>query len=197
MENVFFSLLITRLRWNLLLPQFIQWFFLRNLGDSCKTCKKTELRVLYSGSRKHNMGQNISLHLQKSIRAFYGAQTPTHIRYHEIYWILQRSLEYYNFRPCFTTHFTFCNSTSSQTGYSMRKEKKKMKDEASFFSPLEIDWFMKSGLFDRWLDARGWRLRGPRWCQLKRKVVSEDTVRNICFLCTTAHSLPQEDQERV
>lgn len=124
MENVFFSLLITRLRWNLLLPQFIQWFFLRNLGDSCKTCKKTELRVLYSGSRKHNMGQNISLHLQKSIRAFYGAQTPTHIRYHEIYWILQRSFEYYNFRPCFTTHFTFCNSTSSQTGYSMRKEKK-------------------------------------------------------------------------
>lgn len=118
-------------------------------------------------SWKHHMSQNISFHTTQ---------------YYEIYWVLQRS-------PWFQT--LACNPF-----YFL-----KFDIQSNRIFNEEIKWRMMLDFPPRWELICSWKVLSV-WQMVggeglknyeglmmsaERKVVPEDTVRNICFLCTAAH----------
>ncbi len=107
-----------------------------------------------------------------------------HFIQHNIMKYIECYKEALDFRPWLATHFTLWNSTSSQTGYSMSKEN----EGWCLIPPPPIgNWL--AHVLSVWQMVGGEGLKNYEGLMMsaERKVVSEDTVRNICFLCTAAH----------
>lgn len=114
-----------------------------------------------------------------------------HFIQHNIMKYIECYKEALDFRPWIATHFTFWNSTSSQTGYSMRKENEGW---CLIFPPIG-NWLVheKCSLYDRWLEARGWRITRVSWCQPKEKWFQRTLWETFVFfvlLHTDAESFP-------